>query len=172
MFVDKYGWAIQESLFAQTNQDSKFSHIRENSTMFNITSKCFSFFNNKPPTKMSRVYSKGFSFVFPVRVIVPSLKHDLALEFFRNKNEDFSIWAETHINHNQIHCIRNNWLRPNFFHPRDSHTKGLLALFHPGLQGSTEVDTDPKRRFLSFKVTPSNGSSLCYEFSKLCPLSV
>ena len=49
MSVEKYGWAIQKSLFAETNQDSTFSHTRENSKMFNITSKCFSFFNSKPP---------------------------------------------------------------------------------------------------------------------------
>ena len=47
MLVEKYGWAIQKSLFAETNQDSTFSHTRENSKMFNITSKYFSFFNNK-----------------------------------------------------------------------------------------------------------------------------
>ena len=40
MSVEKYDWAIQKSLFAYT---------RENSKMFNITSKYFSFFNNKPP---------------------------------------------------------------------------------------------------------------------------
>ena len=49
MLVEKYGWAIQKSLFAETNQDSPFPHTRENSKMFNIASKCFSFFNNKPP---------------------------------------------------------------------------------------------------------------------------
>ena len=49
MLVEKYGWAIQKGLFAETNQDSTFSHTRENSKMFNITSKYFSFFNNKPP---------------------------------------------------------------------------------------------------------------------------
>ena len=49
MSVEKYGWAIQKSLFAETNQDSTFSHTRENSKMFNITSKYFSFFSNKPP---------------------------------------------------------------------------------------------------------------------------
>ena len=42
MLVEKCGWAIQKSLFAETNQDSTFSHTRENS-------KYFSFFNNKPP---------------------------------------------------------------------------------------------------------------------------
>ena len=49
MLFENYGWAIQKSLFAETNQDPTFSHTRENSKMFNITSKYFSFFNNKPP---------------------------------------------------------------------------------------------------------------------------
>ena len=49
MCIEKYGWAIQKGLFAETNQDSTFPHTRENSKMFNITSKYFSFFNNKPP---------------------------------------------------------------------------------------------------------------------------
>ena len=47
MSVKKYGWATQKSLSAQTNQDSTFSHTRENSNMFTIPSKYFSFFNNK-----------------------------------------------------------------------------------------------------------------------------
>ena len=46
MLVEKYGWTVQKSLFAETNQNSTFSHIRENKKMFNITSKYFSFFNN------------------------------------------------------------------------------------------------------------------------------
>ena len=49
MSVGKYGWAIQKSLYAETNQGSTFSHTRDNSKMFNITSKYFSFFNNNPP---------------------------------------------------------------------------------------------------------------------------
>ena len=44
MSVEKYGWAIQENLFAQGNGDSTFSRTRENSEMFNITLKYFSFF--------------------------------------------------------------------------------------------------------------------------------
>ena len=51
MLVEKYGWIIQKSLFAQANQDSTFSHIRKNSKMFNITSKYFNFFNNIPPAR-------------------------------------------------------------------------------------------------------------------------
>ena len=49
MSVVKYGWAIQKDLIATTNQDSTFSHSRVNLKMFNITSKYFNFFNNKPP---------------------------------------------------------------------------------------------------------------------------
>ena len=49
MLVEKYGSAIQKSLFAETNQDSTFSHTRENSKMCNKTSKYYIFFNNKPP---------------------------------------------------------------------------------------------------------------------------
>ena len=45
MLVEKYSWAIQKSLFAETNHDSTFSQTRENSKMSNITSKYFSFFN-------------------------------------------------------------------------------------------------------------------------------
>ena len=82
---------------------------------------------------------------------------DLALEFCRRKPEDISILTETHIKHDQIHHqiqIRNNWLDPIFFSPGDSHTKGSLFLLHPALEGITEADTDQKRRFVSFKVTP------------------
>ena len=50
MSVEKYRWAIQKNLFAQINQHSIFSDNRDSSKMFNITSKYFSFFNNKPPT--------------------------------------------------------------------------------------------------------------------------
>ena len=50
MSVEKYGWAIQKSLFGLSNQDSTFSHTCENSKMLNITSKYFSVFHNKPPT--------------------------------------------------------------------------------------------------------------------------
>ena len=36
----------------------------------------------------------------------------------------------------------------------------MLFLLHLGLEGVTEVDTDPKERFVSFNVTTSNESSL------------
>ena len=42
-----------------------------------------------------------------------------------------------------------------FLSPEDSSTKGLLALLHLGLEGVTEVDTDPNGRLVSFRITPS-----------------
>ena len=44
----KHDGVIHENLFTITNRDSTISFMRENSKMFNITSKCFSIFNNKP----------------------------------------------------------------------------------------------------------------------------
>ena len=52
--------------------------------------------------------------------------------------------------------IRNNWLGLIFFSPGNTHTNGLLLLIQPSFEGVTDVDTDSKRRFVSFKVTPSN----------------
>ena len=47
------------------------------------------------------------------------------------------------------------------FSPGDTHAKEMLFLLHLGLEGVTEVDTDPEERFVSFKVTTSNYSSVC-----------
>ena len=85
------------------------------------------------------------------------LKQDLALEFCKNQNKVISILTETHINHDQIHHIRNNWLGSNFFSLGDSHTKGCLSCFIWDLK----IDTDAKGRFVSFKFTPSNDRVLC-----------
>ena len=49
MPVEEYGWGIQKSFFAYTNQDSTFPHSSKNSKMFNIFLKYFSISNNKPP---------------------------------------------------------------------------------------------------------------------------
>ena len=38
----------------------------------------------------------------------------------------------------------------------------MIAQLHPGLKGVTEVNTEPKRRFVSFKVTLSNNRVLCF----------
>ena len=55
------------------------------------------------------------------------LKQDLALDFYRKQNKYISILTETHIKHDQILHIRNNWLGPIFLSPRSSHTKRLLS---------------------------------------------
>ena len=47
------------------------------------------------------------------------------------------------------------------FYPGDSWTKRLVALLHLGLEGVTEVNTDPKWGFLSFKGTLSTDRVLC-----------
>ena len=89
---------------------------------------------------------------------------------FAEKNKDISILTELHTNHDQIHhqiFIRNNYLGLIFFSPGDSHTKGSLVLLHPDLEGINEVDTDPKRGFVSFKVTPV---PLIIELSVFIPL--
>ena len=59
-----------------------------------------------------------------------------------------------------MHHTRNNLLGPIFFSPGDTQTKRMLFLLHLGLEGVTEVDTDPKERFVPYKVTKSNDSSL------------
>ena len=46
---------------------------------------------------------------------------------------------------------------PSFY---TGDTKGMLFLLHLSIEGVTEVDTDPNGRFVSFKVTTSNESSL------------
>ena len=85
------------------------------------------------------------------------LKQSLTLGFCRNQNKDISILPD----HDQIYHTRNNWLGSIFFSSGVSHIEGLLVLLHPGLEGVTEADTDPKGRIVSFKVTPSNDRVLC-----------
>ena len=102
-------------------------------------------------------FSSGYSMIYVnFGGIRDSLKQNLVLKFCRNWNKDVSFLTETHISLDQIHDIRNNWLGIIFFSPGDSHTKWFLVLLQLGLEGVTEVDTDPKRRFVSFKVIPSN----------------
>ena len=90
------------------------------------------------------------------------LKQDLALDFYRKQKKYINILTETHIKHDQILHIRNNWLDPIFLSPGTSHIKGFIAQLHPGLEGVTEVDTGPKGRFVSSKVTLSNIRVLCF----------
>ena len=88
----------------------------------------------------------------------------------QKKNEDISILTETHINYDQIHHqihLRNNWFGLIFSSPGNSHKRVLFVLLHPGLEGITEIDTNPKGGFVSFKVT---SLALMTEFSVFMPL--
>ena len=84
------------------------------------------------------------------------LEQDLTLEFCIKQNKYISILTETHIKHDQILHIKNNWLGSIFLSPGRSHTKGVIAQLHLGLEGVT----DPKRRFVSYKVALSNNRVL------------
>ena len=64
MSVNKYGFSIRKGLFAETNQDSTFSLTRENSKMFNINSKYFSFFNSKTPARCVAHITRDFLTIF------------------------------------------------------------------------------------------------------------
>ena len=64
MSVKKYDFSIQKGLFADGIQDSTFSHTRDNTKMFNINSKYFSFFNSKPPANWDAHITKDFLTLF------------------------------------------------------------------------------------------------------------
>ena len=66
MLIEKYGWAIQKNLFAETNEDSTFSHTRENSKMFYTT-----FLTINHLQAESRIKQGIFLYVIPARIIVP-----------------------------------------------------------------------------------------------------
>ena len=57
----------------------------------------------------------------------------------------------------------------SFISPGVSHTKGMLFLLLLSLDGVIEVDTDPKGKFVSFKVTTSNESSLFVPLQGIAP---
>ena len=97
------------------------------------------------------------------------LKQNLGLPFCRNQNKDVSILTETYINLDQMHHVRNNWLGAIFFAPGDNLTKGLLVLLYLGLEEVTEVDTDPKGSFVSFKITRSGDRVFCVYALDMAP---
>ena len=90
-----------------------------------------------------------------------SVKQEITLEFCKSQIKDICILAETHINHEQIHQIKNNWLGPILISYGDTFSKGILILLHPGFSDISEVDSDPNGRFISFKVAPSDDRVLC-----------
>ena len=89
------------------------------------------------------------------------VKQETVIEFCKSQNKDICILTETHIDNEQIHQIKNNWLGPVFISPGDIFSKGILILLHPGFPDVTEVDSDPNGRFISFKVAPFDDRFLC-----------
>ena len=61
-----------------------------------------------------------------------SEKQEIAIEFCKSQNKDICILGETHIGHEQIHQIQNNWLGLVLISPGNTFSKGLLILLHPG----------------------------------------
>ena len=55
------------------------------------------------------------------------LKQYLLLEFSRNQNKDISILIENQINYDEIRHIRNNWLNPIIFCPRESQRRTVCS---------------------------------------------
>ena len=60
-----------KSLIPYTNQDSTLSHTNENWKIFNITSKYFSFFNNKLPASQVVYITREFSYMLFLFILVP-----------------------------------------------------------------------------------------------------
>ena len=98
------------------------------------------------------------------------LKQDLEPEtkkILPKPNKVISILTETHINYDQIHHTRNNWLDSIFFSPGDSHIKEMLFVLHMGLESIRGWYWS----FVSFKVTTSNESSLFVPLQGIAPES-
>ena len=96
------------------------------------------------------------------------LKQDLALEFCGNQEKIINILTETHINPDPTQNKRNNWLGPSFSLLEIFTQKDCFFCFIWVLKVS-EVDTDPKGKFVSSKVTPSNESFLLVPFQSIAP---
>ena len=87
------------------------------------------------------------------------LKQDIVLEFCRKQNRDNSILTETHINHDKIHQIINNWLGPIFTQ------KDCLVSFIQVLKESLRLTLIQKG-----DLYPSRLLSLITELSVFVPL--
>ena len=106
MSVKEYGWTIQKMLFAQTNKGSTFSQTRENWKSFNITSKYFSFFNNKPPTSWVAHITRDFLTYY-------SCLYYSFMIYFKCKmqilNKNFSTFATVIMIRSLIHFLLCYW---------------------------------------------------------------
>ena len=114
MIVENYGWEFQKTLFSKTNQDSTFSGTHENSKIFNITSKYFSFFNNKPPANwiahITKVFLSCYSCSYYSSMLVIK-RYDL--NYFDYWTEKKYNWKKIFVCHNvfqrRINQIDDKW---------------------------------------------------------------
>ena len=88
------------------------------------------------------------------------LKLDLALAFCRKENKSINILTETHINYDQIHHIRNNWLGRISFFLGDSPRKGCFSCFIQALKVSLRLTLIQKGGLCYLRLLP-----LMMEFS-------
>ena len=100
-----------------------------------------------------------------VGAIRDPLKQDLALEFCKNQNKIISILTETHINHDRIHHIRNNWLGHNSFSPGEVTQKKCFFCFIWVLKVSLTLTLIQKGGLFPLRLIP-----LTIEFSVYSPL--
>ena len=82
------------------------------------------------------------------------VKQEITLEFCRSQNKDICILGETHIGHEQIHQIRNNWLGPIFFAPGETFSKGMVICFTKALMISWMLTQIQKRGLCPSKFVP------------------
>ena len=103
MLFKKYGCAIQKSLFAKTNQYPTFSHTHESSKMFNITSKYFSFFKNKPPASwvahITRDFPTCYSCSYYSSMIIPNYRSRCVSIRFLEQIESHRIVSLSELKH-------------------------------------------------------------------------
>ena len=95
------------------------------------------------------------------------LKQELAPEFCQNQKKTSLFQLKLISTMIKYTIARNKTLIISS--PGDSHTKGMLFLLHLSLEGVTEVDTHPKGRLVSFKVTTPNESSLFVPLLGIAP---
>ena len=113
-------------------------------------------------------FFNGYSMIYDhIGGIRDTLKQDMELEFCGNQNNVISILNETHINHDQIHHIRNGWLDSSFFSPGDIHTEECLSCFIWVLKVTWRLTLIQKGGLCPLRLLP-----LMTEFSVFMPLQV
>ena len=134
MLVEKYGWAIEKSSFGETNQYSTFSDTRKNSKMFNITSKYFSFFNNKPSASWVAYITRDFLACYSCWYYSSLCEH--CLSFYQeiavatNTRKRFSTFKKEEIRNYYASC-RDYWETARAFKLQDFTVRKICKASPP-----------------------------------------